>query len=89
MDEKQLEERLKKLEDQVESLFKNDHANEIWQTKADMKFEQIIESLSIVQTSLKGIMEKPTRRIDSMVSTALTVVTTAVTMWLITLVKSK
>ena len=89
MDEKQIEERLKKLEEQVETLFKNDHSNEIWQTKADMKFEQIIESLGIVQKDIKGIMEKPTRRIDSMVSTALTVITTAVTMWLISLVKAK
>ena len=89
MDEKQFEERLKKLEDQVEQLFKNDHSNELWQARADMKFEQIIESIGVVQKDVKGIMEKPTRRIDSMVSTALTVITTAVTMWLISLVKSK
>ena len=84
-----MEERLKKLEDQVEQLFKNDHSNEIWQAKADMKFDQILTNLDTVQTNLKGIMEKPTRRIDSMVSTALTVITTAVTMWLISLVKAK
>jgi hypothetical protein len=87
MDEKQIEERLKKVEDQIESLFKNDHANEIWQAKADMKFEQIILSLDSVQTNLKGIMEKPTRRIDSMLNTALTVITTAVTMWFVSTFK--
>jgi len=94
MDEKQLEERFRKLEEQVESLFKNDHANEIWQAKADMKFEQIItvlDNLRInierVQSDIINITQKPARRIDSMITTALTVLTTAVTMWVITTFK--
>lgn len=87
MDEKQLEERVRKLEEQVESLFKNDHANEIWQAKADMKFEQILTNLEVVQTSIKGMMDKPTKRIDSMITTALTVIVTAATMWVINSLK--
>ena len=95
------EERLERLEKQVDQLTHDTHSSALWQAKADLRFEMLsekiekldgkIDSMDIrfsrmfedLQIQIKEIAGKPTKRIDQIINTGITVVTSTAVAYLI------
>lgn len=73
----QIETRQEKFETKVEQLSESNQKNEIWQARADLKFEHIITSLESVQTNIQSITDKPIKRLDAVTLAGIVAVVTA------------
>lgn len=89
------EERLDRLEGQVERLMTSSHRSDVWQAETDLKLSVLSEKMdkmdykftqmfNDLNTKVQAIAEKPTKRIDMMINTGLTVLTSALVTFMIT-----
>lgn len=89
------EERLDRLEGQVERLMTSTHRSDIWQAETDMKLANLSEKMDKMDykftmmfdelnKKIQTISEKPTKRIDMAINTVITMLTSTLVAYLIT-----
>lgn len=73
----QIKDRQDKFDTKVEQLSESNQKNEIWQARADLKFEHIITALETVQTNIQSISDKPIKRLDMATTAGIVAIVTA------------
>jgi hypothetical protein len=89
------EERLERLEKHVEHLMTSTHRSDIWQAETDLKLNNLSEKFdkmdykftqmfTELDKKIQAITDKPTKRLDMVINTAITVLTSTGVALLIT-----
>jgi len=89
------EERLDRLEGQVERLMTSTHRSDIWQAETDLKLNLLSDKIdkmdnkftimfSELDKKIQTLSEKPNKRIEMIINTAITVLTSTIVAYMIT-----